>query len=252
MVNEIKYTNIRRVLDNLKDDSLMNDLTLEQVVRHTIRFIGINGQPKLYQDKVEDVDIHEFRGVLPCDCIRIHQVKDLMTDICLRSMTDTFAEGMKPQPGEPCVDPMNNMRHTPYIPPRHEHFEEPSFKTQGRIIFTSFPEGKVQIAYQAIPVDDDGFPLLIDNEVYLAALEAYIEAQVIKNKFRAGKIAAAVYQDAKQEYAWRAAQLNSKFTIPSVSEMESIARMWNTMIPKVREFDNGFKNLGGREYLRKH
>lgn len=252
MVDEIKYTNIRRVLDNLKDDSLMVDLTLEQAVRHTIRFIELNGQPTLYQNKIGDVDIHEYRGVLPCDYIRIHQVKDLQTGVCLRAMTDNFAEGMKPCSTKPCcVDPMNNM-HTPYIPPRQEHFEEPSFKTQGRIIFTSFPEGKVQLSYLAIPVDEDGFPLLIDNEVYLAALEAYIEAQVIKNKFRAGKIPSAVYQDAKQEYAWRAAQLNSKFTIPSVSEMEAIARMWNTMIPKVREFDDGFTHLGDREYLRKH
>lgn len=250
MINEIKYTNIRRVLDNLKDDSLMEDLTLEQVVRHTIRFIGLNGQPKLYLDKKDTVEIHEYRGLLPCDCIRVEQVKDLKSGICLRSMTDTFG----PQDSESkkkCVDPMNNVN-TPYIPPLRDAYQELSFKTNNRVIFTSFPEGEVEIAYKAIPVDEDGFPLLIDNEVYLAALEAYIEVQVFKNKFRAGKIAAAVYQDAKQEYAWKAAQLNSKFTIPSLSEMETIARMWNTMIPKMREFDNGFKNLGDREYLRKH
>lgn len=252
MVNEIQYTSIQRVLDNLKDDALMTDLTLEQVVRHTIRFIGINGLPKLYQDKIEDVEIHEFRGVLPCDLISIIQVKDLKSDICLRSMSDNFAKGMQPQhKGRPCIDSMHNI-HTPYILPRHEHFEEPSFKTQGRVIFTSFPEGMVQIAYKAIPVDEDGFPLLIDNEVYLAALEAYITMKVLQSKFRAGKIPSTVYQDAQQEYGWRAGQLNSKFTIPSVSEMESIARAWNTMIPHVRRFDNGFRDLGNREYLRRH
>lgn len=250
MVNEIKYTNIRRVLDNLKDNSLMDDLTLEQVVRHTIRFIGINGQPTLYQDKQANIEIHEYRGLLPCDCIRVEQVMDLKSGICLRSMTDTFSPE-KPGPRQKCVDPMNNI-HTPYIPPMKEHFQELSFKTNNRVIFTSFPEGEVKVAYKAIPVDDDGFPLLIDDEVYLAALEAYIEVQIFRNKFRTGKTTAAVYQDAKQEYAWRAAQLNSRFTIPSVSEMESIARMWNTMIPKMREFDNGFQHLGSREYLKKH
>jgi hypothetical protein len=59
-------------------------------------------------------------------------------------------------------------------------------------------------------------------------------------------------QNAQTEYCWKAAQLNSKFTIPSVSEMESIAAAWNTMIPKMREFNNGFRSLNQREYLRKH
>lgn len=43
-----------------------------------------------------------------------------------------------------------------------------------------------------------------------------------------------------------------KMTMPSVSEVESLTRMMNTLIKPVRQFDNGFKDLGNREYLRKH
>ena len=57
MVKEVQYVSIKRVLDNLMDHPLLRDLTLEQVVRHTIRFIGLHGYSKLYQDKVEDVEI---------------------------------------------------------------------------------------------------------------------------------------------------------------------------------------------------
>ena len=51
MVNEIQYTSIKRVLDNLMDHPMLRDLNLEQVVRYTIRFIQIHGYNKLYQDK---------------------------------------------------------------------------------------------------------------------------------------------------------------------------------------------------------
>jgi hypothetical protein len=34
--------------------------------------------------------------------------------------------------------------------------------------------------------------------------------------------------------------------------MESIARSWTTLIQRNTDFDNGFKNLGDREYLRQH
>jgi hypothetical protein len=43
-----------------------------------------------------------------------------------------------------------------------------------------------------------------------------------------------------------------EFLIPSQSEMEALTRSFNTLIPRVREFDKGFKHLGDREWLRKH
>ena len=100
MVTEIQYTNIRRVLDDLLDHPLLRDLTLEQVVRHTIRFISLHGYPKLYNDKIENVEIKDFRGLLPCDLISIIQVKDLDTGVCLRAMSDNFTPGLRQKPKE--------------------------------------------------------------------------------------------------------------------------------------------------------
>jgi hypothetical protein len=254
MVKELQYTNIRRVLDNLTDHPLLRDITLEQVVRYTIRFIGLHGMPKLYQDKEEEVEIKDFRGLLPCDLISIIQVMDRHTGVCLRSMTDNFLPADHfPPPRHKC-DQLNNVVPPKelYIPAIARYHSESAFKTQGRVIFTSFPVGKILVAYKSIPVDEDGFPLLIDNENYLAALEAYIKKQVFTVKYDTGKISAGVLQNAQKEYAWAAGCLDAEFVIPSQSEMESITRNINTLIPKVREFDNGFKNLGDREYLRRH
>ena len=230
----------------MHDHPMLSDLTLEQVVRHTIRFISIHGYSKLYQDKEVDVDIHEFRGLLPCDLISITQVKDGCSGICLRSMTDTFTKGLVPPP------PHSPHPYMPYIPPEAPGHGEPTFKTQGRVIFTSFPEGKVRIAYKAIPVDEDGFPLLIDNENYLACLEAYIKKQVFTIKFDQGKIAAGVLQNAQTDYAFLAGQLQSEMTIPSYSEMQSITNYITSILPSMRNFDRSFKNMGSREYIKKH
>lgn len=256
MVTEIQYTSIKRVLDDLLDHPLLRDLTLEQVVRHTIRFISLHGYPALYQDKIETIKIKDFKGLLPCDLISIIQVKDLNSDICLRAMTDTFTPGLRPKPDDKHQpkDLLNNVNPSvnTYIPPLKGTMEELSFKTQGRIIFTSFPEGDIEIAYKAIPVDDNGFPLLIDNETYLNALEAYIKVKVFTVKFDTGKMAAGILNNAQTEYAWASHLLQSEMTTPTVSEMESITRMLNTMIKPVTHFDNGFKNLGDREYRRRY
>lgn len=249
MVTEIQYTNIRRVLDDLLDHPLLRDLTLEQVVRHTIRFISLHGYPKLYRDKEEVVEIKDYRGLLPCDLVSINLVKDVDTGLCLRAMTDIFTP--KEESISSSTDLLNNMQGE-YIPPMKKYMEEPAFKTQGRIIFTSFPEGKVEISYKAIPVDEDGFPLLIDNETYLNALEAYIKLKVFTVKFDTGKIAAGVLSNAQTDYAWAARLVQQEFIMPSMSEMESITRMLNTMIKPTTSFDNGYRNVGDREYRRRY
>lgn len=252
MIKEIQYTSINRVLDNLMEHPLLRDLTIEQVIRYTIRFIGLHGYPKLYTEKSEDVKIDSFKGLLPCDLESIIQVEDKKSGICLRSMTDTKVfndnESISHDAcGRPCKD-----KKELYIPRRKHEHEELSFKTQGRIIYTSFPKGEVTIYYRAVPVDENGYPMLIDNENYLAALEAFIKVQIFTIKFDTGKINANVLQNAQQEYAWRAAELQDEFTVPSMSEMESLTRMYNTMLLSTRQFDKRFKHLGDREYIRRH
>jgi hypothetical protein len=253
MVTTNQYTSIKRVLDNLLDHPMLRDVTLEQAVRYTLRFISLHGYPQLYEDKVATIVIKDFKGLLPCDLISIIQVKDLDSNICLRSMTDTFTPSLEGKPSSPKrhKDLLHNIQEE-YIPPRKEHLEELTFKTQGRVIYTSFPVGKVEIAYKSIPVDEDGFPLLIDNETYLNALEAYIKLKVFTVKFDTGKIQAGILSNAQADYAFAAHELNAEMCIPSVSEMESITRMLNTMIKPTSRFDQGFKYMGDREYRRRY
>ena len=225
MIKEYNYINIREALSRVLRHPLLQDVTLEQAVQYTIDFLGVFGMPKLFEDREETIHIEDFRGRLPCNCIQINQIKDCNTGICLRSMTDNFM-------------------------PRNNDDRELSFKTQGQVLYVSFKTGDVSVSYKAIPVDKDGFPLLIDNPVFLKALEAYIKREAFTILFDMGKIAPAVLQNTQQQYAFLAGQLQSEFTIPSQSEMESISRMWNTLIQRTSEFNNGFSSLGNKEYIK--
>lgn len=229
MINVKQYTNIRRILDELTKHPLLKDLNIEQVVSYVITFTGIFGLPGLYEDKEEKLKIIDYRAKLPCDLISVNQVKDCHTGVCMRSMTDTFLPDYK-----------------------RDDAHELAFKIQGNVIFTSFKEGEILISYKAIALDEEGYPLLIDNPVYLDCLKQYIKTEEFTMLFDLGKIQGAVLKNAQQQYAWRAGQLHAEFTIPSVSEMESITRMWNTLLPRIKEFDNGFKDLGNREHYKVH
>lgn len=227
MINERnEFINIREILARVTEHPMLKHVNLEQAIRYTVEFIGIVGCPKFYCDKQADITIEDYRGLLPCDLVSVIQVYDKKGKTCMRSMTDTFQ-------------------------PREYNFHtEPAFKTQGNVILTSFKTGEITISYKAIPVDKDGAPLLISNETFLKALELYIKKKVFTYYFDEGKINAGILSNVQQDYAWAVAQCEKEFINPSISELQTIANMWNTLIPRVTEFDNGFVELGNREYLR--
>ena len=233
MIKETQYINIRNILDRLLRHPLLQDTTLEQVIQYTLDFIGVFGLPDMYLDKQETIAIQDFRGKLPCDCISINQVKECETNKCLRSMTDSFA-------------PRNIIDKTT----GYKYMSEPTFKTQGQIIYTSFEEGTILISYKSIPVDSEGYPMLPNNSIFLRALEAFIKKELFTVLFDMGKIQLPVLQNTQQQYSWLAGQLQSEYTIPSISEMESIKNGWCTLIQRVSEFNDGFNSMGNREYLK--
>lgn len=233
MVKEYNYISIKEILNRLMRHPLLRDVNLDQVIQYTIDFISIFGMPKFYFDKQETLHIEDYRAVLPCDLISINQVKECSTNTCLRSMTDNFLS-----------EDYYNKRNGYRVP------QELTFKVQGQIIFTSFREGDITVSYKAIPVDDNGFPLLIDNPTFLKTLEAYIKKEIFTIMFDMGKITTPVLQNAQQQYSWLAGQLQSEFTIPSISEMESLKRSWCTLLQRTTSFNDGFRNNGNQEYIK--
>lgn len=233
MVKEYNYISIKEILNRLMRHPLLRDVNLDQVIQYTIDFISIFGMPKFYFDKQETLHIEDYRGMLPCDLIAINQVKECSTNTCLRSMTDNFLS-------EDYYEKKNGYR----VP------QELTFKVQGQVIFTSFREGDITVSYKAIPVDDNGFPLLIDNPTFLKTLEAYIKKEIFTIMFDMGKITTPVLQNAQQQYSWLAGQLQSEFTIPSISEMESLKRSWCTLLQRTTSFNDGFRNNGNQEYIK--
>jgi hypothetical protein len=226
MTENIKYINLREILSRVLDHPMLQDVNLESAIRYSLDFMSKMGLPEVYTEKVETIEIENYRGKLPCDLIIVNQVRDHKTQYCMAAMTDNF-NGMD-----------SNM------------VSQPTFKTQGSIIYTSFCDGCVDISYKAINVDEDGIPMIPENPVFLDALENFIKVKRFRILFDQGKIPFNVYHTAKQEYIDSARTCQGKFATPSESEMESITNVMHQLIPRMNEFKYGFKNLADKEYTR--
>lgn len=225
MINNITYTNIRVILDDCMQHELLQDLTLEQVVGYVLKFNGIFNIPQMYTEKSTFIEIKDYRGKLPCDLVSIKQVRDIKDNLALKELDNTFF---------------------------NPNTKDKAFKTQNMVIFTTFKDGKVEVVYRAIPVDGEGYPMIIDNEKYKNALELYIKKDRFTKYFDAGKLHQSVLQNTQQEYSWAAGQLESELKIPSMSQWENISQAHNKLIQKTGEFRKGFETLSTPEIYKTH
>lgn len=224
-----QYTNIQIILDKLLRHPLLQDLSLEAAVDHTIDFMRIVGVPTIFEEKTEVLNIKNYKAVLPCDYYQMIQVRNCNTGEVLRHASDSFH--------------MSECKTSPF---------GITYKIQGGIIHTSIENGNIEIAYEAIPIDEDGYPKIPDNSSFTRALELYIKKHYFTVLFDMGKITPAVLQNTQQEYAWAVGDCQSEFNRLTIDKMESFSNSWKTLITRATEHDKGFINNGAREYIRVH
>ena len=222
MINKINMISFKEVMARVLSHPLLQDVTMEQGIRYTLDFINIVGFPNIYNNKLADVEIENHRGLLPCDLIQVVQVMDGNKE-CMKQMTDNFDQ---------------------------YRYSINAYKIQGQYIYTTFKDGIVKIAYRALYLDEDGYPMIPDTPIFLKALELYIKKNVFTVLFDMQKISQAVLQHTEQDYDWAVGQLSSEMTLPNEAEMENLTNMLNQLIPGQHEYRNGFLHLGDHINLR--
>lgn len=229
------YISIRELLDNIISHPLLKDVSFERAVNYTVHFMRIIGCPSMFLEKTEVIDIEEFRGLLPCDFHKMIQVRTYLH--CgedrryqvFRYSTDSF-----------------------HMSDRKQDSYDLTYKLQGNVIFTSMKEGKIEIAYSAIAVDDEGYPMVPDDSSFIKALELYIKKECFTVLFDLGKINRDVYQNTLQEYMFYAGQAQTSLVKPTYDQMIAISNSFNALVPRMSEHKTGFVNSGTQERIRRH
>ena len=214
------YISIRQVIDNLLADNSMKKLSLERAVNYAVEFIRVVGMPQTFVDKVERIKVYNHRAQLPCDFIEATAVRHY------KGPAYTYATGS--------FGPQGFL----------------TYKIQGNVIFTSDENPEIEIAYRALNLDEDGFPLIIDNGTFARALELYIQKRWFTILFNNGEIDYRVLQNIQQEYGFAVKTAQSDLVRPSVDQMESITRMWNSLIQKNNKHLDSFNRLNRPDLIK--
>lgn len=119
-------------------------------------------------------------------------------------------------------------------------------------IKTNIDSGYLTIAYQAIPVDTDGYPLVPDDPGFIEALYWYMAMKILYPMWRDGRVRDAVYYDAKSSWNFYCKQAYGNAMMPNLDQLRSIKNSWLRLIPDIHEGDNFYATLGQQEIVYNH
>lgn len=119
-------------------------------------------------------------------------------------------------------------------------------------IKTNVESGYLMIAYQAIPTDGDGYPLVPDVQSFLEAIYWYIVVKILYPKWASGQIRDAVYYDARRNWNYYSKQAYGDAMMPDPDQMESIKNTWIRLVPNLKQHQEFYSTMGEEELLYNH
>ena len=153
---------------------------------HLINFYRIVGVPNFFINKQIELKIENFKSLLPFD---FYEVDHVCTD-----------KNIRIEPSISIKDFDYTIKNKPI-----------KFMIQSGNLVVNFESGIVKFFYQAIPLDDQQEPLVIENSNFSRAFIDYVTVLNYRRLFDMGKINGHVYQNAKQEYAWSVGSCETEF-----------------------------------------
>jgi len=112
--------------------------------------------------------------------------------------------------------------------------------------------GYIMLAYQAVPTDAEGYPLIPDTQSFTEAVYWYINMKLMYPEWRSGQVRDGVYFDARRSWNYYSKQAYGDALMPNKDQMESIKNTWLRLVPEISEHSSAFSTMGQRQLIYNH
>lgn len=254
-MNNGNQKSLGTILWKVMKNPLASELTYEEAAEYSLEFLKLLGAPTAYENKLFTTELTNYKAEIPCDILKIDGVRYLDTTdsnnpsninfIAMREATNTYH--FDPKEHENDEDPntdfdrRNNFRHSEF-----------TYKVQKGVIFTSMRTGCIEMAYKGLSLDEDGFPMVPDNEKVAIAMEYYILSRYLEPLYLMGKITDKAFEYIQQKRYFYMPSAFTALQMPNEDGLESMMNAINRLIVSPVAHQNFYKKLGEKERLRKY
>lgn len=248
MASTGNLVSIKMIASRLMRNPVMKDMNYEFIVDNAIQVLRILDAPSLYFEKREVLNVSNYRALKPIQIVKVEGVCKLINYLENENY-EHYPDYIKDS-NESFVN-QNNM-----IPLRVssgiDNGGGDTYRLNNKYINVDFEEGYIYIVYKMVAVDEECYPLVLDNEILLRCVESYIKYKWFDIMNDIDVISDRKLAKAEQDYMFNIGQADSSLKMPSVDEMQTLVNMTTQVLPNTREWEQRFQLLGQREYMKIH
>lgn len=234
MYNTGKRVGIKRVIEKVyRDWGFNTDIVWADAIEWLSEAINLLGVSMGYEDRMsKELILTKGRAELPCDIMYIRMVRDFNSqEVLVRSFDEFHLSNYYRCDDEP-VSKGNGC--APKVG---------TYKTNNNFIFTDYNEGSLEIAYRGMPVDDEGYPTIPDDDKYIRAVASYIAERTAFKLMLQGRFDKSIYlQFIERDRDWAFGSAKMKMDIPDIDGMQAWTNSSLRLIPTLNSHATGFKH----------
>lgn len=237
-MNNSKYVSIKTILYDITRYPFVEGIQAEDIALYLNTLLSLVGSPFLFDKKYAEIEIVNNRAYLPCDLITIdgtrykHDTNDHYTALKYASDIYHSKYHLSDSPDLNCE-------------------ADASYSINNGIIYTSFPTGTLEMAYQGIVTDEEGLPMIPDNPSFKQALKYYILWQYSEPARYRGEVTRDVYEDIKQQYFWYVGQASNSFNMLTPDRAKSLENGIIRLFQNIDFHSTGWQTFNKKEIIRK-
>lgn len=242
----MNYKSLGEILWKVLKNPLCQELTYEEAAEYALEFLKLLGAPLIYLDKTQVLNLTNYKAELPCDLLYIKGIrfsencgdKQSGQQIAMRQATNIYHMNS---------NEFSNNDNSP----NHGNSEF-TYNIQKGIVFTSMESGNLEISYEAIATDDEGYPLIPDHQKVFLGMEYYIMSRYLEPLYLTGKITDKAFEYIQQKRYFYMPSAFTSLTMPTLDRMENLMNGLNRLIINTTTHQNFFKKAGEKERIRKY
>lgn len=199
------------------------------------------------QTKSECLDINFYKACLPVDLVYINQIQhDGRTLNQNANFFGPLHETINVSTDDTGLSiNEDRIKNRVYVGPDYITPLQNTYKIDNGYLKVGFETGKIDISYQALLLDCDGFPLVPDEVSFREAVYRYIVYKYLYPLVIKGQVPMQLYLDAEQKWHWYCGQAGAKAQMPDLAKLESIKRNYLRLKPDLYRFDKFFEEING-------
>jgi hypothetical protein len=240
--DKFQYVPIEMVREMiLRDYKFITDVKISDMLEWIGAIYGFLSVPGMFRHKITgtdlmtpNIEISQYRGALPVDFRKVLKagVRDYNTKVVYRKSLGTFTQLQHE------IDEDAYNQNTDKL-----------YNISGGYIFVEDDITTLEMAYEAFPIDERGYPLVPEDQKVLEYAKEYISEKIAFNLYAEGKISRDIWDTVDKRRMFKAGAAHTSLIRPDVDTMESWTWARLRLMPRIMDHETSFAYFGSREDL---